>query len=286
MQISNKWLLSLESINMTLSYPWVTLSSWTQWECSTKYQIRTIYSSCSRLILHRNSVPQTESTASLVQQLVSVFSVIHSQELKTNMFCWNLIHQTIFLQHNMPVPNSPHIYRRIIPVEPPPESDEDFESPMSKPSTPKYTSRFDGRNYTSGVEAFLTQGNKYTNNVRKELFLNIQILAFYINVVTCKLILTIQIKFLSYASTWVWAVHCHEWLLNSGCRQVWPAAPAPDFIGAETGRGSPQCRDWWRESWRRRRKKRKRSENVGQEEASVRVRTPAQEQAATTITGV
>ena len=44
----------------------------------------------------------------------------------------------------MPVPNSPHLYRHIIPDEPPPESDEDFEHPMTKPPMPKFTSKFEG----------------------------------------------------------------------------------------------------------------------------------------------
>ena len=72
----------------------------------------------------------------------------------------------------MPVPNSPHIYRRVIPVEPPPESDEDFESQTKKPPQPRFTSKFEAGKYTSGVEAFLNDdgaGLKYTN-VRKELF--------------------------------------------------------------------------------------------------------------------
>lgn len=56
---------------------------------------------------------------------------------------------------NMPVPNSPHMYRRVIPVEPPPDTDEDFENPMTKPPKPIYTSKFDQGKYTSGVEAFL-----------------------------------------------------------------------------------------------------------------------------------
>jgi len=55
----------------------------------------------------------------------------------------------------MPVPNSPHMYRRVIPVEPPPEKDEDFENPMTKPPKPIYTSKYDHGKYTSGVEAFL-----------------------------------------------------------------------------------------------------------------------------------
>jgi len=55
----------------------------------------------------------------------------------------------------MPVPNSPQMYRRVIPVEPPPEKDEDFEIPMTKPPKPIYTSKYDHGKYTSGVEAFL-----------------------------------------------------------------------------------------------------------------------------------
>ena len=71
----------------------------------------------------------------------------------------------------MPVPNSPHLYRRVIPVEPPPEKEEDFES-SAKPLNHKYTSRYEGRYYTSGVEAFLRDDEsvqKYSN-IRKELF--------------------------------------------------------------------------------------------------------------------
>ena len=55
----------------------------------------------------------------------------------------------------MPVPNSPRMYRRVIPVEPPPEQEEDFESPMTKPPKPIYTSKYDQGKYMSGVEAFL-----------------------------------------------------------------------------------------------------------------------------------
>ena len=79
----------------------------------------------------------------------------------------------------MPVPNSPHLYRHIIPVEPPPESDEDFEHPMTKPPMPKFTSKFEGGRYTSGVEAFLNDdqqtatGVKY--NTRKEMFFDLLI---------------------------------------------------------------------------------------------------------------
>ena len=70
----------------------------------------------------------------------------------------------------MPVPNSPHLYRRVIPVEPPPEEDEDFETPMTKPPKPVYSSKYEGGKYTSGVEAFLNEdgsGLKYSN-IRKE----------------------------------------------------------------------------------------------------------------------
>jgi len=55
----------------------------------------------------------------------------------------------------MPVPNSPRMYRRVIPVEPPPEQEEDFENPMTKPPKPIYTSKYDHGKYMSGVEAFL-----------------------------------------------------------------------------------------------------------------------------------
>jgi len=55
----------------------------------------------------------------------------------------------------MPVPNSPCMYRRVIPVEPPPEQEEDFENPMTKPPKPIYTSKYDQGKYMSGVEAFL-----------------------------------------------------------------------------------------------------------------------------------
>ena len=58
----------------------------------------------------------------------------------------------------MPVPNSPHLYRRVINVEPPPEREEDFESPgMTKPPVPRFTSKFEAGRYTSGVEAFLVE---------------------------------------------------------------------------------------------------------------------------------
>ena len=60
-------------------------------------------------------------------------------------------------------------------VEPPPEKEEDFESPsMTKPPMPKFTSKFEAGKYTSGVEAFLSEDGsalKYTNT-RKELFSN------------------------------------------------------------------------------------------------------------------
>jgi len=47
------------------------------------------------------------------------------------------------------------MYRRVIPVEPPPEQEEDFENPMTKPPKPIYTSKYDHGKYMSGVEAFL-----------------------------------------------------------------------------------------------------------------------------------
>ena len=76
----------------------------------------------------------------------------------------------VALLREMPVPNSPHLYRRVIPVQPPPEDDEDFETPMTKPPKPVYSSKYEGGKYTSGVEAFLSEdgsGLRYPN-VRKE----------------------------------------------------------------------------------------------------------------------
>ena len=73
----------------------------------------------------------------------------------------------------MPVPNSPHLYRRVINVEPPPEREEDFESPgMTKPPVPRFTSKFEAGRYTSGVEAFLAEEAERPRqtNFRKELF--------------------------------------------------------------------------------------------------------------------
>ena len=73
----------------------------------------------------------------------------------------------------MPVPNSPHLYRRVINVEPPPEREEDFESPgMTKPPVPRFTSKFEAGRYTSGVEAFLAEEAERPKqtNFRKELF--------------------------------------------------------------------------------------------------------------------
>ena len=70
----------------------------------------------------------------------------------------------------MPVPNSPRFYRRAIPVQPPPEEDEDFEDPLSRPPKPVYSTKYEGGKYTSGVEAFLHEdgsGLKY-KNIRKE----------------------------------------------------------------------------------------------------------------------
>ena len=70
----------------------------------------------------------------------------------------------------MPVPNSPHLYRRVIPVEPPPEEDDDFSPPLVRPPKPVYSSKYEGGKYTSGVEAFLSEdgsGLRYPN-VRKE----------------------------------------------------------------------------------------------------------------------
>jgi len=75
----------------------------------------------------------------------------------------------VALLRDMPVPNSPHLYRRVIPVQPPPEDDEDFETPMTKPPKPVYSSKYEGGKYTSGVEAFLSEdgsGLRYPN-VRK-----------------------------------------------------------------------------------------------------------------------
>jgi len=61
----------------------------------------------------------------------------------------------------MPVPNSPHLYRRVINVEPPPEREEDFESPgMTKPPVPRFTSKFEAGRFTSGVEAFLSESEE------------------------------------------------------------------------------------------------------------------------------
>ena len=73
----------------------------------------------------------------------------------------------------MPVPNSPHLYRRVIPVEPPPEEEDDFSPPLApaRPPKPVYSSKYEGGKYTSGVEAFLGEdrsGAKY-RNIRKEL---------------------------------------------------------------------------------------------------------------------
>lgn len=61
----------------------------------------------------------------------------------------------------MPVPNSPHLYRRVINVEPPPEREEDFESPgMTKPPVPRFTSKYEAGRFTSGVEAFLSESEE------------------------------------------------------------------------------------------------------------------------------
>ena len=71
----------------------------------------------------------------------------------------------------MPVPNSPHLYRRVIPVEPPPEEEDDFSPPLARPPKPVYSSKYEGGKYTSGVEAFLGEdgsGSKF-RHFRKEL---------------------------------------------------------------------------------------------------------------------
>ena len=73
----------------------------------------------------------------------------------------------------MPVPNSPHLYRRVINVEPPPEREEDFESPgMTKPPVPRFTSKYEVGRFTSGVEAFLSESEEADRprqtNFRKE----------------------------------------------------------------------------------------------------------------------
>jgi len=47
------------------------------------------------------------------------------------------------------------MYRRVIPVEPPPEQEEDLDNPMTKPPKPIYTSKYEQGKYMSGVEAFL-----------------------------------------------------------------------------------------------------------------------------------
>ena len=61
-------------------------------------------------------------------------------------------------QITKPVPNSPHLYRRGINLEPLPEREEDFESSgMTKPPMPRFTSKFEVRRYTSGMEAFLAE---------------------------------------------------------------------------------------------------------------------------------
>ena len=43
------------------------------------------------------------------------------------------------------------MYRHVIPVEPPPDNDEDFENPTTKPPKPIYTSKFDQGKYTTEV---------------------------------------------------------------------------------------------------------------------------------------
>ena len=73
----------------------------------------------------------------------------------------------------MPVPNSPHLYRRVINVEPPPEREEDFESPgMTKPPVPRFTSKFEAGRFTSGVEAFLSESEEADRPRQTNLFLS------------------------------------------------------------------------------------------------------------------
>jgi len=57
----------------------------------------------------------------------------------------------------MPVPNSPHLYRRAIPVEPPPEEEEEEGRERKPPTKTRYSTKYEqlGRQTVSGVEAFL-----------------------------------------------------------------------------------------------------------------------------------
>lgn len=55
----------------------------------------------------------------------------------------------------MPVPNSPHAYRRIIPVEIGPEQEDEFDMNSSKPPRPLYTAKYEQGRYTVGVETYL-----------------------------------------------------------------------------------------------------------------------------------
>ena len=55
----------------------------------------------------------------------------------------------------MPVPNSPHVYRRVIPVEIAQEQEDDFDINSNKPPRPVYTAKYEHGRYTVGVETFL-----------------------------------------------------------------------------------------------------------------------------------
>ena len=57
----------------------------------------------------------------------------------------------------MPVPNSPHSYQRVIPVELAPDKDDEFDINANKPPRPVYTTKFEQGRYTVGVETFLNQ---------------------------------------------------------------------------------------------------------------------------------
>jgi len=72
----------------------------------------------------------------------------------------------------MPVPNSPtNTYKRIIPVELPPDIDDELEvaTAVGKPPRPVYTAKFDQGRYTVGVETYINNNNNVEPSSRRKM---------------------------------------------------------------------------------------------------------------------
>ena len=148
---------------------WLYLS--VQWVAWSKYQIRTISPHISCI----ETCPPATRALPVGPGLRSESEAADHWARESRSSCWRMCQEwTKCLKRiTMPVPNSPHLYRRVINVEPPPEREEDFESPgMTKPPVPRFTSKFEAGRFTSGVEAFLSESEEADRprqtNFRKE----------------------------------------------------------------------------------------------------------------------